>query len=185
MKYVRFLFGFDGRAGRAAMVVATLVFVGIGLLRGQFSAGGFAAIATGLLVLQLLLIWPAQIAVPVRRLHDMGRSGRWVAVFWGGALFGAAFIILDLATRAPLVDMTWRQALSDSTAYVAAIREIAATAPPEDAKRYLPLSATGWGGFSLVMIFLIIQFGWLHLIPGQTTANRFGEPNGRPDVSTR
>ncbi|MGV6820187.1 MAG: DUF805 domain-containing protein [Parvularcula sp.] len=164
-----FMVDTSGRASRRAMVLISLVFLTVGMVRAQLVAQGAMAAGATLLVAQLLLVWPAQIAVPIRRMHDMGRRGFWIAIFWGGAVLGGLFIYWGLAQSAAFFDLTVPSILKSPSVYIDKI--VAFNADRPETEQITALNATAMGGFSLAMIFLIIQFGWLHLIPGTTGGN--------------
>lgn len=175
MPGLRALFSLEGRAAIPLMWAVTVPFLLLGIVRGQLSAQGAVGFAAVAMVAQFVVLWPAVVAVPVKRFHDMGRSGKWSILFWGGAAFSMVFLWMDLSMKAPLLDMTARQAFGDPGTYVEGILQLNA-ARPTDATPLKPLGGVGMGGVSLAMIFLAIQFGWLHIVPGNPGDNRFGPP---------
>ncbi|MEM9421441.1 MAG: DUF805 domain-containing protein, partial [Pseudomonadota bacterium] len=92
MKLLALLFSFEGRASRSAMALITLAFILVSMVRGQLVLAGAVVAADILLGVQIIMMWPAWAAVPVKRFHDMGRSWWWVAVFWGAALASLWFL---------------------------------------------------------------------------------------------
>ena len=106
-----------------------------------------------------VLAWPVLIAHPWRRLHDLGRSGRWNLVFLAFYALGFGFFFSEYVPS----EGGWA-ALFDGRPSVTV----------DDA-----MTASGLGGFSTVLIFLPIQIAWLYLFPGQSGENRFGpDPRG-------
>ncbi len=172
---LRALTAVGGRSGLLAMWIATVAFVTVGLIRGSVPPGVLAAV---LGLVQVVLIWPAWVAVPIRRFHDMGRPWWWVAVFWGLALIGLFFFIFGLNSTARLFEMSWLQALIEPTLYLERLEALNAQRP-EGTSPLKPLGGSAMGGISLAMIFLIIQFGWLHFVPGQRRENAYGPPPDR------
>lgn len=172
MPLLRFLFSPQGRSGRDAMAAATLLLLLVSLLKVQLIEAGAASLATVFLGLQLVAVWTAWVAVPVRRFHDMERSWWWIAVFWGAGIASMGFVWVGLAVEGRLVDMSAAQILADPQAYLDGLAALNAANP--DQRPLKPLGGTAMGGVSLAMIFLIIQFGWLHFIPGTAGANKFG-----------
>jgi uncharacterized membrane protein YhaH (DUF805 family) len=101
-----------------------------------------------------LVAWPLFVAGPWKRLHDMGRSGRWNLVFYAFYLLGFLFFFGEYAAA----EGGW-PALFDGKDPVTTDDQ---------------LSASGLGGFSTILIFLPIHLFWLYLIPSQRGANRYG-----------
>ncbi|MEE4209229.1 MAG: DUF805 domain-containing protein [Parvularcula sp.] len=106
-----------------------------------------------------LMAWPLFVATPWRRMHDMGRKGRWNLLFYGFYLLGFAFFFGEYTSA----EGGW-SALFDG-------------APPRTVDD--DLTAGGLGGLSTVLIFLPIHLFWLYLIPSQASDNRYGPPPAR------
>lgn len=102
----------------------------------------------------LLIAWPVLVAHPWRRMHDVGRAGRWNLVFYAFYALGFGYFFSEWVPA----EGGW-SALFDG----------APASTPDDA-----LTASGLGGFSTVLIFLPIQLAWLYLIPGQRGPNPYG-----------
>ncbi len=69
----KLLFSFEGRIRRSHFWIGWLICLGVGVVAGWIPfLGGLLAI---------VLIWP-NLAISVKRLHDMGKSGWLVAVPW-------------------------------------------------------------------------------------------------------
>ena len=66
----KLLFSFEGRTRRSHFWIGWLICLGIGVVAGWIPLIGF--------VISIALIWP-NLAITVKRLHDMGMSG-WIAV---------------------------------------------------------------------------------------------------------
>ncbi|MCQ8184415.1 DUF805 domain-containing protein [Parvularcula maris] len=105
-------------------------------------------------LLMVLVAWPLFVAGPWKRLHDMGRSGRWNLVFYAFYVLGFAFFFGEYAAA----EGGW-SALFDGKDPVTTDDQ---------------LSASGLGGFSTILIFLPIHLFWLYLIPSQRGDNRYG-----------
>jgi len=101
-----------------------------------------------------LILWPLLIATPWKRFHDIGRTGKWNAVFLAFYALGFGFFLGEYVPA----EGGW-SALFDGEQ---------PTATDDD------LTASGLGGFSTVLIFLPIQLFWLYLIPGTEGENRYG-----------
>ncbi len=96
MTFLRYLFSCKGRMGRKGFIFAQLsvlcVFLGLGwalsvhsreeLVGMLTNMGSEFAFLLGVAALAFLVvgIWSACIAWPMRRLHDMGKSGSWAVV---------------------------------------------------------------------------------------------------------
>ncbi|WOI54809.1 DUF805 domain-containing protein [Parvularcula sp. LCG005] len=170
MRILRFLYSLDGRVSLKGIWLFTISAAVVLQLLPRLLASAPIAIATAIVgMVNLALIWPSAIAVPVKRFHDLGRSGRWAFILFAGAALGMIFIFMDLASLAPTVGMTGLEALLNFDAYYAAM-----TQQPVIGDDPAGLTAIGWGGFSLALIFSIIGFGITHLIPGEKADNRFG-----------
>ena len=80
----KLLFSFEGRIRRSHFWIGWLICLGIGVVAGWLPIiGGLISIA---------LIWP-NLAISVKRLHDMGKSGWLVAVPWVVSVIGTIFAI--------------------------------------------------------------------------------------------
>lgn len=66
-------FSFEGRTRRSHFWIAWLILLGVGVVLGWLPLLG--------MLLSILLIWP-NLAITVKRLHDMGRSGWLVLIPW-------------------------------------------------------------------------------------------------------
>ena len=181
MPLVQKLLFLNGRAARPSMMLITTAFLFTGLLRVRFAEAGVNLGATIALVVQLALLWPALVAIPVKRFHDMDRGSWWVALFWGGAAFSFLFLIAELQSTGSLVDMSAIGVLQQPEVFVEAITALNADRSEEDAIKLL--GGSGMGGISLAIIFLLIQFGWLHFIPGTPGSNRFGPVAGHVETT--
>jgi uncharacterized membrane protein YhaH (DUF805 family) len=160
-----------GRTARPGMVAITLLFFGLGFLRPGLAAAGIdPRIVTWP---QLILLWPFLVAIPIRRFHDMGKSWWWPVVFLTGVMLGLLIMLLDLNARADLIGMTGASALAEPEAYLAGLEALNAQRSGEPIE---PVGAMGMGGFSTALILILIEFGWMLLIPGQRETNRYGPP---------
>lgn len=86
----KLLFSFEGRTRRSHFWIGWLICLGAGVVAGMIPIiGGLISIA---------LIWP-NLAISVKRLHDMGKSGWLVAVPWAVGIIGciAAFSMMGIS----------------------------------------------------------------------------------------
>lgn len=88
---------FSGRARRAELIYGLLALSGVGLLTVAVvtAARPFVPVV-GIVTLLFFLVafWPS-LAVSVRRLHDSGRSGRWMLLLFVPAA-GHLFLLILL-----------------------------------------------------------------------------------------
>ena len=146
---LRFLVSMNGRMRRRTLLLGSFApfLLVIGLADAADSAGAMAAAWA-------LLGWPLFVAHPWRRMHDMGRDGRWNLAFYAFYTLGFAFFLSEYVPS----EGGW-PALFDGVP--------ARTVDDQ-------LTASGLGGFSTVLIFLPIHLVWLYLMPGQRAENRYG-----------
>ncbi|RFB03949.1 DUF805 domain-containing protein [Parvularcula marina] len=163
----------DGRTGRGGMWMITLIFGFAALLANGLRNQGINQAPVE--IIQLALFWPVFIAVPIRRFHDMGRPWWWVLIFLGGMLVSFLFLMLDLTSTAGMLGLSAFSAITDTDTYMKALEALNETRPDDPIK---PVEAMGLGGVSLGSIFFLVQFGWLHLVPGQGHANDYGPQPG-------
>ena len=89
---------FSGRAGRSEfwwwILFIWLISVVVNLLTGGFNVGAtdrgflyYVGLAIG------IILWLATLAVSIRRLHDTGRSGWWV-LLWFICCIGAVIVLI-------------------------------------------------------------------------------------------
>ena len=110
-----------------------------------------------------LVAWPVLVAHPWRRLHDLGRTGRWHYVFLFFYALGFAFFLGEYVPS----EGGWA-ALFDGVPSVTVDDQ---------------LTASGLGGLSTLLIFLTIEVVWLYGFPGQRGLNRFG-PDPKASAET-
>lgn len=143
------LFSFEGRLRRSHFWIAWLILLGLGVVTGWFPIiGGIIA---------LLLIWP-NLAIGVKRLHDMGLTGWLIVTPWALNIIGTIAMIASIGI----------QAITNSAALEA-----------EDPAAILALLAPVFGWLGLL---LLANFGfllWIGLAGGTRGPNRYGEdPKG-------
>ena len=142
----KLLFAFEGRTRRSHFWIGWLICLGIGVV------AGWIPIIGGLI--SLALIWP-NLAISVKRLHDMGKSGWLVAIPWVVNIVGmfAAFIMIG------------------ATAFTNA-----AALEREDPAAIFALIGPALGLFGLLALFNLGFLLWLGVSESQPGSNRFG-PN--------
>jgi len=142
----KLLFSFEGRSRRSHFWIGWLICLGVGVV------AGWVPILGGLI--SLGLIWP-NLAISVKRLHDMGKSGWLVAVPWVVSIVGVIAAI----------GMMGVSALTN-----------AAALEREDPMAILGLLGPALGLFAVLILVNLGFLLWIGLSDGQRGDNRFG-PN--------
>lgn len=142
----KLLFSFDGRARRSHFWIGWLICLGVGVV------AGWIPILGGLI--SLALIWP-NLAISVKRLHDMGKSGWLVAVPWVVSIVGVIG--------------------AGGIMGVSALTNMAAL-EREDPMALLGLLGPAIGLFALLCLINLGFLVWIGLSDSQSGENRFG-PN--------
>lgn len=143
------LFSFNGRIRRQHFWIGWLICLGAGVVLGWIPLLGT--------LLSIALIWP-NLAISVKRLHDMGQSGWLIVIPWIAGIGGviAAFMTVGVAA------LTSGYVNTDDPAAVLAIIG--------------PM-------FGILGIVALIQLGfllWIGISDGQRGDNRFGpDPKGQ------
>tara|TARA_R110002167_G_scaffold61898_10_gene174869 strand:+ start:968 stop:1456 length:489 start_codon:yes stop_codon:yes gene_type:complete len=138
------LFSFEGRIRRQHFWIGWLILLGAGVVAGWIPLLGF--------VISLALIWP-NLAIAVKRLHDMGQTGWLVAVPWVVTIV-AMFVAIG-------------------TVGISAITNSAAL-EREDPAAIWALIAPVFGMFGLVLLVNLGFLLWIGLTPGKNGDNRYG-----------
>jgi uncharacterized membrane protein YhaH (DUF805 family) len=138
------LFSFQGRIRRQHFWIGWLILLGAGVVAGWIPLlGGLICLA---------LIWP-HLAIAVKRLHDMGKSGWLAAIPWVVSVVGL-FVGLG---------MVGFSAISN-----------AAALDNEDPAAILALIAPAFGMFGLIILINLAFLLWIGLTPGSNGDNRHG-----------
>ena len=139
-------FSFEGRTRRSHFWIGWLVCLGAGVVAGWLPLIG--------LVISIALIWP-NLAITVKRLHDMGHTG-WLAAipYVVGIIGGIAAISMMGAT-----------AIMNASALEA-----------EDPAAIMALLGPAFGLFALIFLVALGFLLWVGLTDSQRGDNRFG-PN--------
>jgi uncharacterized membrane protein YhaH (DUF805 family) len=140
------LFQFEGRTRRSHFWIGWLICLGVGVVAGWLPIIGG--------IISLLLIWP-NLAIAVKRLHDMGQSGWLVAVPYVVSIVGAivAFSMMGLG------------AVMNSAAL-----------EREDPYAVIALIGPAMGLFGLILLVNLGFLLWIGITDSQPGDNRFG-PN--------
>ena len=142
----KLLFSFEGRTRRSHFWIGWLICLGAGVVAGWIPLlGGLISLA---------LIWP-NLAISVKRLHDMGQSGWLVAIPWVASIVGI-FVA---------VGMIGVSALTNTAAL-----------EREDPAAILALVGPAIGLFGLLLLVNLGFLLWIGLSEGQRGDNRYG-PN--------
>ena len=142
----KLLFSFEGRTRRSHFWIGWLICLGAGVVAGWIPLlGGLISLA---------LIWP-NLAISVKRLHDMGQSGWLIAIPWVVSIVGI-FVA---------VGMIGVSALTNTAAL-----------EREDPAAILALVGPAIGLFGLLLLVNLGFLLWIGLFEGQRGDNRYG-PN--------
>jgi uncharacterized membrane protein YhaH (DUF805 family) len=141
----KLLFSFEGRTRRSHFWIGWLICLGVGVV------AGWIPILGGLI--SLALIWP-NLAISVKRLHDMGKTGWLVAIPWVVSIVGTIVAISMIGITA----VTSAGALDD-----------------EDPAAIFALIGPALGLFALLALVNLGFLLWIGLSEGQPGSNRFGQ----------
>ncbi len=140
----KLLFSFEGRTRRSHFWIGWLICLGVGVVAGWIPIlGGFISLA---------LIWP-NLAISVKRLHDMGKSGWLVLIPWVVSIVGGivAVSMIGLSVFAN-----------------------AAALEQEDPAAIFALIGPAIGLFAVLTLVNLGFLLWIGLSEGQAGSNRFG-----------
>lgn len=140
------LFSFQGRIRRQHFWIGWLICLGVGVVAGWIPFLGF--------LISLALIWP-NLAITVKRLHDMGQSGWLAAVPIVASIVG---VIGMFATVGTSIMMNY-QALEN-----------------EDPAAVMAMMGPALGILGIVCLIQLGFLIWIGVSEGQRGENRFG-PN--------
>lgn len=161
---LRFLFGLSGRVSVPGywlfyvvpcLVLAHLPYI---VLYAGYFPGWLGLWSAGLM---LVYFWPS-IAVPVKRLHDWGRSGWWICFLLGLYVMPVLFVVHRLA-RIAEVQLAFEQLFAGEGTFPGLLVAVMLEAPVETLLMAVIPSLAG-----------LIAFALFGLVPGQRGANRFG-----------
>ena len=140
------LFSFEGRLRRSHFWIGWLICLGVGVVAGWIPLIGF--------VISIGLIWP-NLAITVKRLHDLGMSGWLAAIPFVANVIGCIMIFVSVG---------------------ASVFMNAAALENEDPAAIMALVGPMVG---ILGILLLVNFGfllWVGLSEGKSGANKYG-PN--------
>lgn len=157
---MRFLFSPYGRTDRKGIwfFVALYLALTFGSAEADKFLGTYSVeMATGAIetLMGLFLLWPS-IAVPVRRLHDLGYSGWWV--LWVSIIAVVMMVVVIVAGAFAGADL----------GFIATMDQAAPTAI-----KYSDLSWVFWAAIAAGATPLLVQYFMLGFLPGQEGENRF------------
>ncbi|WIY70311.1 DUF805 domain-containing protein [Aquidulcibacter paucihalophilus] len=146
LDWQKLLFSFEGRTRRSHFWIGWLICVGAGWVANFIPFVGQ--------LISIALIWP-NLAISVKRLHDMGQSGWLIAIPWVVSIVGI-FVA---------VGMIGVSALTNTAAL-----------EREDPAAILALVGPAIGLFGLLLLVNLGFLLWIGLFEGQRGDNRYG-PN--------
>ncbi len=142
----KLMFSFEGRTRRSHFWIGWLILLGVGVVAGWIPILGF--------LLSIALIWP-NLAITVKRLHDMGQSG-WLAVVpWVVNIIGVVFVFMSVGMSAIFN---------------------ASALENEDPAAIMALLGPMLGGLGLLILVNLGFLLWIGLTDSKPGSNRFG-PN--------
>lgn len=140
------MFSFNGRLRRQHFWISWLILLGAGVVLGWIPILGT--------ILSLVMIWP-NIAIVVKRLHDMGKTGWFAVVPWVANIIG--FIMIISAVGMSII--TNPQAFEN-----------------EDPAAMMSMIGSMMGGIGIMFLVNIAFLLWIGISDSQRGDNRFG-PN--------
>lgn len=139
---------FEGRTRRSHFWIGWLILLGVGVI------AGWLPIIGGLI--SLALIWP-NLAISVKRLHDMGKTGWLIAIPWAvstiGLIIGFAMVMGAVFAGGMGPDYYENNPMA-----------------------LFALMGPAFGAFALASLVPLAFLLWIGLVEGDTGDNRFG-PN--------
>ncbi|WP_339913285.1 DUF805 domain-containing protein [uncultured Brevundimonas sp.] len=138
------LFSFEGRIRRSHFWIGWLILLGVSVV------AGWIPILGGLIA--LVLIWP-NLAIAVKRLHDMGQTGWLVAIPW----------VVTIVALVVGIGTIGFSAITNATAL-----------DNEDPAAIFALLAPAMGMMAVICLVNLGFLLWIGLSSGTTGDNRFG-----------
>jgi len=145
------LFSFQGRLRRQHFWISWLICLGVGVVIGWIPLIG--------VLISLALIWP-NLAITVKRLHDMGQSGWLAAIPFAAGVIGAIAILATVGSA------------------------MVANGGNMDSEDPAAVWALIGPSFGIITLIILVQLGfllWIGIAEGQPGENRFG-PNPKGDL---
>lgn len=140
------LFSFKGRLRRQHFWISWLILLGVGVVTGWIPVlGGLIA---------LVAIWP-NLAIGVKRLHDMGKSGWFVVIPWVANIVGVIMIFGAVGAAV----------ISNPQAF-----------ENEDPAVIMSMLGSMMGGLSIMLLAGLGFLLWIGLVDSQRGDNKYG-PN--------
>lgn len=147
----RLFFSFEGRTRRSHFWIGWLVCLGLGVVFGWIPILGF--------FLSIALIWP-NLAITVKRLHDMGHSGWLAAIPYVVGIVGSIAAVMMIGAGAFMN---------------------ASALENEDPAAIFALIAPAFGLFGVMLLVGLGFLLWIGITDGQRGDNRFGpDPKASP-----
>lgn len=140
------MFSFNGRLRRQHFWISWLILLGAGVVLGWIPIIGT--------LLSVVMIWP-NVAISVKRLHDMGKSGWFTVIPWVANIVGFIMIVSAVG----MAIFTNPQALEN-----------------EDPAAVLSMLGSMMGGLSIMLLAGLGFLLWIGITDSQRGDNKFG-PN--------
>ena len=146
LDWQKLLFSFEGRTRRSHFWIGWLICFGAGFVAGLIPIIGQ--------LISIALIWP-NLAISVKRLHDMGKSGWLVVIPWVASIIGGIVAVSMMGVSA----LSNASALEDG-----------------DPAAIMALLGPAMGIVGVVLLVCLGFLLWIGLAEGQPGDNRYG-PN--------
>ncbi|TRM79794.1 DUF805 domain-containing protein, partial [Sulfolobus sp. A20-N-F6] len=140
------MFSFNGRLRRQHFWISWLILLGAGVVLGWIPILGT--------ILSLAMIWP-NVAIVVKRLHDMGKTGWFAVIPWVANIIGFFMIVSAVG----MAIFTNPQAFES-----------------EDPSAALSMLGSMMGGLAVMFLVNIAFLLWIGITDSQRGDNKFG-PN--------
>ena len=140
------MFSFNGRLRRQHFWISWLILLGAGIVLGWIPFLGA--------ILSIVMIWPG-VAIQVKRLHDMGKTGWFTVIPWVANVIGFFMIISAVG----IAIFTNPQAIEN-----------------EDPAAMLSMVGSMMGGFAVMGLVGLAFLLWIGITDSQRGDNKFG-PN--------
>lgn len=148
------LLSFKGRLRRQHFWISFLILLGAGVIAGMIPLIGW--------IISLALIWP-NVAVQVKRLHDMGKTGWLVVIPWIATVVGFTMMIMSVGMAA-FTSPEYFENLAN-----------------EDPTAVLSIVGGMMGGIAIMGLVSLAFLLWIGISDSQRGDNRFG-PNPKGEI---
>lgn len=143
------LFSFNGRLRRQHFWISFLIIMGLSIVLGWIPLLGW--------IISIALIWPS-VAIQVKRLHDMGKTGWLVIIPWLATIVGFVMMIMSVGLAA-----------FNNPEYFENLEG-------EDPAMVLSILGGMMGGLAIMLLVNLAFLLWIGISDSQRGGNKYG-PN--------